>query len=129
MVVLNWTSTVTYYRAPPPSLISVIRSTTNINQKPLENTDMQSFVSDWCRVRRARVDWEQVLQSCAKNMSWTSKVYVKSLRTRATASAVVWWDLQPAGRFSRFFIQSRTASNIDQRVGGDSWLVRIKGKK
>jgi hypothetical protein len=98
-------------------------------EKPgVETGEMTSFLSDWCRVRKARIDWEGVLKPCAKNLTWSSKINDKSLRTSARTSSIISWDLKPTGNFSRFFIQSKTEANIAQTFGGDSWLVRIKGK-
>ncbi|XP_031567322.1 uncharacterized protein LOC116302232 [Actinia tenebrosa] len=90
--------------------------------------ESSSFVTDWCRVRKARLDWKELLKPCSKYIQWSSKVKDTSLRTNATTSTIVFWELNPSGRFSRFVIQSRTKAKIPQKSGGDSWLVRIKGE-
>ena len=84
--------------------------------------------SDWCRVRRERVDWVQMMRPCKKNMSWWQKNWNKYERTNAGKSIIISKDIRPAGEHSKFYIQSRTPDGRNKLNGGDSWRVKIKGK-
>ena len=48
-------------------------------------------------------------------------------RSNATASTISYWDIRPAGEFSRFFIQSRTSDGGAKTIGGDWWRVYLRG--
>ncbi|XP_032237148.1 uncharacterized protein LOC5511879 isoform X2 [Nematostella vectensis] len=87
------------------------------------------FLRDWCRVRRARVDWEQVLKPCKGRTTWGAKHdrWDSSQETDPGASYILLWDIHPAGEFTRFSIQSQTTAGRPKTIGGDSWRVQING--
>lgn len=89
----------------------------------------QDFRREWFRQRRARVDWQSMLKPCSDNMAWglVKAHWGKVNRSSGRASEVVYWDIRPAGEFSKIFIQSKTADNRTKRIGGDSWRVYVSG--
>ena len=100
-----------------------------VNNETRENARYADFLETWCRLKRMRVDWKQVLRPCADNMEWgKNKGFQHSQsRTDAAKSYLISWDIRPAGQFSRFEIQSVTRDNLDKTVGGDSWRIHIRG--
>ncbi|XP_032221804.2 uncharacterized protein LOC116604066 [Nematostella vectensis] len=83
----------------------------------------------WCRMQRARVDWKAVVAPCEGNTQWghVTDRWRGEEPTSATTSYISYWDMQPAGEFSRFFIQSQTAEGTAKTVGGDEWRVHLIG--
>ena len=47
--------------------------------------------------------------------------------TDPMTSYIYLWDINPAGQFSRFFIQSQTKDGKSKVIGGDAWRVHISG--
>lgn len=92
-----------------------------------ENALFADFMETWCRVKRMRMDWKQVLRPCADHMAWGEGNWGQQNKTDAAKSYLTLWDIRPAGQFSRFDIQSVTRDNIDKKIGGDSWRVHIRG--
>lgn len=100
-----------------------------VNNATRDNALYADFIETWCRLKRMRMDWKQVLRPCAGNMEWgrnTGSQHTQN-RTDAAKSYLTLWDIRPAGQFSRFEIQSVTRDNVDKTVGGDSWRVHIRG--
>ena len=89
----------------------------------------QDFRREWFRQRRARVDWESIIKPCSDNMAWglVKNHWGKGNRSSGKASEVVYWDIRPAGEFSKIFIQSKTVDNRTKRIGGDTWRVYARG--
>ena len=90
---------------------------------------VEDFRRDWLRQRRARIDWPSVVKPCVENMAWgqVKDGWGKHNRSSANASDVTFWDIRPAGEFSKIFIQSRTSDNRTKTIGGDSWRVYVRG--
>lgn len=88
---------------------------------------LRDFKRDWCRVRRARVDWEQLLKPCKEKTAWRERQIEPALVSDPDKSFISLWDIRPAGEFSRFSIQSQTAAGRPKKIGGDSWRVHING--
>lgn len=88
-----------------------------------------SFAKDWCRIRRARLDWREYLSPCHEHTRFGKRYLEWGIenRTNATNSLILNWDIRPAGEFSRFFIQSKTSANESKRIGGDAWRIRVYG--
>ena len=87
------------------------------------------FENHWCRMQRARLDWKGILAPCFGNTHW-GKVptqWKDQPVTDAIASFLFKWDINPAGEFSRFFIQSQTAEGKPKLIGGDAWRVHLIG--
>ncbi|PFX19399.1 hypothetical protein AWC38_SpisGene16185 [Stylophora pistillata] len=89
----------------------------------------QDFRRQWLRQRRARVDWQKMIQPCVDNMAWgqVKNHWVKLNRTNAVTSEVIFWDIKPAREFSKIFIQSKTSDNRTKMIGGDTWRVYLRG--
>jgi len=89
----------------------------------------QDFRHEWLRQRRARVDWESMIKPCSDNMAWglEKNHWGKLNRSSAMASEIVFWDIRPAGEFSKFFIQAKTFDNQTKLIGGDTWRVYVRG--
>ena len=89
----------------------------------------QDFRHEWLRQRRARVDWESMIKPCSDNMAWglEKNHWGKLNRSSAMASEILFWDIRPAGEFSKFFIQSKTFDNQTKLIGGDTWRVYVRG--
>ena len=93
----------------------------------LENPRLEDFQRDWFRQRRARVDWQGMMESCKDDMAWDPVKWDKIHRSDASTSEIVFWDIRPAGEFSKIFIQSRTSDNRTKMIGGDTWRVFLRG--
>ncbi|KAK3713715.1 hypothetical protein QZH41_020709, partial [Actinostola sp. cb2023] len=91
------------------------------------NSNLHNFMRDWCRVRRARVDWEQILKPCQDKLKWGSNNLELGLQTDPGSSYISLWDIRPAGEFSKFSIQSTSIKGVLKTIGGDSWRVNING--
>lgn len=89
--------------------------------------DIDKFRENWCRVRHARLDADSILKPCSRNISWTENPPNRLLRTDATKSFISFWDIRPAGQFSRFCIQTKTSNGDIKSIGGDSWRVLLRG--
>ena len=89
----------------------------------------QDFRHEWLRQRRARVDWESMIKPCSDNMACglEKNHWGKLNRSSAIASEIVFWDIRPAGEFSKFFIQAKTFDNQTKLIGGDTWRVYVRG--
>ncbi|KAJ7374434.1 hypothetical protein OS493_007540 [Desmophyllum pertusum] len=89
----------------------------------------QDFRHQWLRQRRARVDWQSVIKPCIDNMAWgqVKTHWSKLNRSSAVASDVMFWDIRPAGEFSKIFIQSKTSDHRTKLIGGDTWRVYVRG--
>lgn len=97
------------------------------NYRYSSQSKLHDFVRDWCRVRKARVDWEQILKPCQDNLKWGSNNFDQGLQTDTQSSYISLWDIRPVGEFSKFSIQSTTAKGVPKTIGGDSWRVNING--
>ena len=69
-----------------------------------ENPRLEDFRRDWLRQRRARVDWKSMMESCKDDMAWRPVKWEKIHRSDASTSEIVFWDIRPAGEFSKIFI-------------------------
>ena len=85
------------------------------------------FQVNWCRVRRARVDLDSLLRPCFYNISWNGESPNRQLQTDAAKSLISFFDIRPAGQFSRFSIQTKTRDGKLKLIGGDSWRVLLRG--
>lgn len=85
------------------------------------------FQENWCRIRRARVDLDSLLKPCFYNISWNGDSPNRQLQTDATKSLISFFDIRPAGQFSRFSIQTKTRDDKLKLIGGDSWRVLLRG--
>lgn len=85
------------------------------------------FQENWCRIRRARVDLDSLLKPCFYNISWNGDSPNRQLQTDAAKSWISFFDIRPAGQFSRFSIQTKTRDGKLKLIGGDSWRVLLRG--
>ena len=85
------------------------------------------FQEAWCRVRRARVDFDSLLKRCSANISWNGNSPDLQQQTDAFQSFISFFDIRPAGQFSRFTICTKTRDGTLKRIGGDSWRVLLRG--
>ena len=94
-----------------------------------EMARLEDFRRDWSRVRRARVDWQEILRPCHDYTAWgqVKDGWGKLNRSNANTSDTIFKDIRPAGEFSKIFIQSRTSDNRTKTIGGDSWRVYVRG--
>lgn len=91
----------------------------------LNQRQSKTFVHNWCRVQKWRVDWKGIISPCIGNTDW-GRVMSQS-PTDPMTSYIYLWDINPAGQFSRFFIQSQTKDGTSKVIGGDAWRVHISG--
>ena len=89
--------------------------------------NVEQFKEYWCRIRRARVDLDSILKPCFYNISWNGPSPERALQTDAGKSAISFFDIRPAGQFSRFSIQTKTRNGKLKHIGGDSWRVLLRG--
>jgi len=68
-----------------------------------------------------------MMESCKDDMAWNPVKWNKTLRSDASISEIVLWDIRPAGEFSKFFIQSKTSDNRTKTIGGETWRVYVRG--
>ncbi|XP_031569462.1 uncharacterized protein LOC116303964 [Actinia tenebrosa] len=90
----------------------------------------QNFKTDWCRQRKLRVDWTNLLNPCLKDFNSGSNSYRQSidgLKTIVENSKINKLEVRPAGEFSRFFIQTYTSKNQKKTIGGDAWRIMLIG--
>ena len=112
---------------PKPEAVNkwIINNSTDVAANHL----VQEFQREWLRQRRAQVDWESLARPCVGHIAWgeVKEGWGKQNRTNATVSVISYWDIRPAGEYSKFFIQSRTADGKVKNIGGDSWRVYVRG--
>ncbi|KAJ7318450.1 hypothetical protein OS493_037929 [Desmophyllum pertusum] len=75
------------------------------------------FQENWCRIRRARVDLDSLLKPCFYNISWNGDSPNRQLQTDAAKSLISFFDIRPAGQFSRFSIQTKTRDDKLKLIG------------
>ena len=87
------------------------------------------FMRQWCRIRQARVDWEQMLKPCKGNLAWGVNLsgWEAEQRTDPDESFISLWNIRPCGEFSRLSIRTVASNGREKRIGGDSWRVQLKG--
>lgn len=105
---------------------------TEIGEKYPKTVETQTqrdkeFLQNWCRIQNARTNWQSLLMPCINNTVWGENNSKHVKKTDGAKSFISHWDLQPAGRFSRFFIQSVSRVNEKKTLGGDSWRVHLRG--
>lgn len=90
---------------------------------------IENFMKDWCRIRKASVDWEGMLRPCDGMTAWNPNTERprEDQQTDPDSSLISLWDIRPAGEFSKFSIQSKTVKGKVKRIGGDSWRVHVIG--
>ena len=122
------TKLVTVNPADPTKLVTVDPAdpTKPVTVDPADPR-LDNFRRSWLRQRRARVDWQSLVEYCKDDMAWHPVKWNKIHRSNASTSEIVFWDIRPAGEFSRIFIQSKTSDNKTKTIGGDTWRVSIRG--
>lgn len=124
-----------YENAYKPKTMVLINSTAELRgEKVLSEfmktvlTDNRSaeFTENWCRERRARLDWKAMLSPCENKTAWNTSRN-KENATDPNTSFISLWDIRPVGEYSRFSIQSQTKAGHPKTQGGDSWRVVIRG--
>ena len=108
------------------AVIALIRIIQSPSSDEIRTAD---FMRQWCRIRQARMDWEQMLQPCKGNLAWGTKLpgWESEHQTDPDESYISLWDIRPCGEFSRLSIRTVTSSGLEKRIGGDSWRVQLKG--
>lgn len=98
--------------------------TSTVNRNTLED-----FGRDWCRMRKARIDWKRIREPCEGNTIYEDNLPGWNIenRTNPTESFVKSMDIRPAGQFSKLQIQTQTSDGRPKSVGGDYWRVFISG--
>ena len=56
-----------------------------------------SFLADWCRLQKSRVDWEGLVGSCLYKMTWDHREVDSINRTEARRSFISRWEMKPQG--------------------------------
>ena len=97
--------------------------------KPHRGQEVADFQREWLRERHHRVDWRSLIKPCMGLMGWgeTKPGWGKQNRSNAAASSISFWDVRPAGEYSKFLIQSRTVDGRAKSIGGDWWRVYLRG--
>ncbi|XP_068700848.1 uncharacterized protein [Montipora foliosa] len=88
------------------------------------------FKHHWCRMQRARLEWESLLGACLTSTKWEEPKDVRlgiNQFSDPSKSFISHWDIGNAGEFSRFLIQTVSTSNTEKNIGGDSWRIHISG--
>lgn len=100
-------------------------------RKDFPTNEFDELIKNWCRVRYERQDIESKLKPCNFNISWEARntdERRKSLSTDPDKSIISEFNIQPAGEFSSFKIQTKTSEGNNKSFGGDSWRVLLRGK-
>ncbi|XP_031570868.1 uncharacterized protein LOC116305155 [Actinia tenebrosa] len=100
-------------------------------RKDFSTDEFDELIKNWCRVRRERQDVESKLKPCNFNISWEARnndERRKTLSTDPDKSIISEFNIQPAGEFSSFKIQTKTSEGRNKSIGGDSWRVVLRGK-
>lgn len=79
-------------------LVQLLREHLPRDQLP---RDRDSFLSDWCRLQRSRVDWKGLLGNCRNKMAWKQREVNYINRTDANKSFIARWDMKPKGKYYR----------------------------
>ncbi|KAL9973064.1 hypothetical protein ACROYT_G019473 [Oculina patagonica] len=100
----------------------------NEQQNLTMESTMEIFKRDWCRMQRARLEWREVIGPCLNSTVWEepNSLGINQI-SDPDKSFISHWDIRQAGEFSRFVIQTVTASNDMKTVGGDSWRIHLHG--
>lgn len=107
-------------------VIALLRATQSPSQDEIRAIE---FMKEWCRIRRLRVDWKQMLKPCKDHLQWGRKApgWGPEYRTDPDESYISLWDIRLCGEFSRFSIRTLTKTGVEKTIGGDSWRVQLKG--
>ena len=89
--------------------------------------NIDEFQENWCRIHRARVDSDSLLQPCSYSISYNGDSPDNKLQADARQSFISLFDIRPARQFRRFSIQAKTHKGELKLVGGDSWRVLFRG--
>ncbi|KAL9979520.1 hypothetical protein ACROYT_G017195 [Oculina patagonica] len=57
--------------------------------------DDDSFLSDWCRLQRSRLDWKGLLGNCRNKSAWEHKEKESTNRTDGDKSFISRWKIKP----------------------------------
>lgn len=99
--------------------------------KEKSDAKLNKLHRNWCRVRNERIDFKSKLKPCNFDISWNSSKdddQRKALSTDASKSNIIEFNINPAGEFSSFILQSRTKDGKDKSIGGDSWRIMLRGR-
>ena len=108
------------------AVIALLRVTQSPSQDEIRAIE---FMKEWCRIRRLRVDWKEMLKPCEEHLPWGRKSpgWGPEYRTDPDESYISLWDIRPCGEFSRLSIRTLTKTGEEKTIGGDSWRVQLKG--
>ena len=88
----------------------------------------QEFEKNWCRERTLRTDWRKYIHSCPSYARhWAYEIWSDDFKTHPNLSYISEAEINPAGHFSKVYIQSVTVLNHTKTFGGDAWRVRVNG--
>lgn len=94
-------------------------------------TEETNFLKTWCRIQQSQLDVNKLLGTCRHCVGNIPRSptcdRTPSQKTDIRYSYVSWKDIQPAGDFSRIFINTRNSSNQEKSNGGDYWRVFLNG--
>ena len=94
----------------------------------LEQEPYQYFEKNWCRQRTLRTDWRTYTHSCPSyTRHWAFDVWSDDFKTHPNLSYISGAEINPAGHFSKIYIQSVTVLNRTKTFGGDAWRMRVNG--
>lgn len=86
------------------------------------------FEKNWCRERTLRTDWRTYTHSCPSySRHWAYEIWSDDFKTHPNLSFISGAEINPAGHFSKIYIQSVTVLNRTKAFGGDAWRVRVQG--
>ncbi|XP_048586274.1 uncharacterized protein LOC116618598 isoform X1 [Nematostella vectensis] len=88
----------------------------------------REFEEDWCRERRARMDWRSMLSSCpGRARQWGVEMWPEWAGTASNYSYISWIDPKPLGHYTKIHIQTVSQTNRSKLIGGDSWRAVVHG--
>lgn len=106
------------------SLVSFLYGNLTVGQD-----SYQQFEKNWCRERMLRTDWRTYTHSCpCYARHWAYEIWSEDFKTHPNLSYISAAEINPAGHFSKVYIQSVTVLNRTKTFGGDAWRMRVNGR-
>jgi len=110
------------------TLRSLLSLSTNINDLFGDSVDFEQFKKDWCKIRRQKIEWREVLSPCMDILSNATLNGNARYATNPRKSVVSAAYVRPAGEHTKLRIQTYLDNGIQKHIGGDSIRVTFRGE-
>ena len=85
-----------------------------------------------CPEDREIFDWESILGPCSNNTLWTNRTqrhHEAKWRSNALKSSITECQINPAGSYTKFLLESKTKDGTRKSSGGDFWRAEVTGTR